>query len=179
MELMKETMQDRFGEGGELLSMDIGQGGRHGRGKQVTALMGRAFRCGACTLSVGASSRVFCCTHRQQCRVGALLPARGTTMSLSQEQTPFSHAQSLPLHLQAEVRRFLQAMAAKGTHGSNPVFSISELFSLADAIHLNVESVRDLIEGLNEAGQCQTLADCTCKMRCPPLPASFSPFKVD
>ena len=90
-----------------------------------------------------------------------------------------SHAHSLPLHLQAEVRRFLQAMAAKGTHGSNRVFSISELFSLADAIHLNVESVRDLIEGLNEAGQCQTLAHCTCKMRCAPLPASCNPFKVD
>ena len=65
------------------------------------------------------------------------------------------HAQILHLLLQAEVRRFLQAIAAKGKHRSNSVFSISELFSLADAIHLNVESVRDLIESLNEAGLCQ------------------------
>ncbi len=67
VELMKETMQDRFGEGGELLCTDIGQGGRRGRGKQVTSLTGRAFCCGASTLPVNAVSRVFCCTLRQQC----------------------------------------------------------------------------------------------------------------
>ena len=75
---------------------------------------------------------------------------------------------------QAEVRRFLQAMAAKGKHRGNPVFSISELFSLADAIHLNVESIRDLIETLNEAGLCQTLAHCKLRKAGLPLPASFS-----
>ena len=85
---MKETMQDMFGEGGDLLWMDIGQGGRHGRGKQVMALIGRAFCCGASTLRVGAFSRVFCWTVRQQCRVDVDLPAWGTTMSLSQRQTP-------------------------------------------------------------------------------------------
>ena len=46
---MKETMQDRFGEGGDLLCTDVGQGGRQGRGKQVTALNGREFCCGANT----------------------------------------------------------------------------------------------------------------------------------
>ena len=68
-------------------------------------------------------------------------------------------------------------MAGKGKHRGNPVFSISELFSLADAIHLNVESVRDLIEALNEAGLCQTVAHCKHRTAGLPLPASFNSFQ--
>ena len=60
VELMKETMQDRFDEGGDLLCMDIGQAGRQGRGKQVMAATGRAVCCGASTLPIGAISKVFC-----------------------------------------------------------------------------------------------------------------------
>lgn len=57
---------------------------------------------------------------------------------------------------QAEARRYLEALERAAAARGSAVFGVSELYTLADRINLQVE-VHDLIEALNEAG-----ASCRC-----------------
>ncbi len=58
--------------------------------------------------------------------------------------------------MQAEARRYLEALERAAAARGSAVFGVSELYTLADRINLQVE-VHDLIEALNEAG-----ASCCC-----------------
>lgn len=53
---------------------------------------------------------------------------------------------------QGEAKRFLGALARRAEAEDRALFSIAELFSIADDLELNVPDTREFIESLNEAG---------------------------
>jgi DNA helicase MCM8 len=53
----------------------------------------------------------------------------------------------------AEAKRFLTTMSKMANAQGRKVFSVAEMYSIADDIHLQVDDMKTLIEKLNDAGE--------------------------